>query len=209
MRNKFLQFFAVLFLMATGSAQSQENSMKKPTEGAQMAVFAMGCFWCGAAAFADHDSNVHFPGILSVRSGYAGGTIPNPVYEHHPGYVESVQVTYDPKIISYEKLLEIFWHSVDPFDERGQFCDKGDPYKAVIFYSPAQEKEARASLQEIEKKLGKKTEVALTAYTNFWDAEEYHQDYKIKNPVRYKLYRWNCGRDARLKEVWGIWHYVP
>ena len=169
-----------------------------------VAIFAMGCFWCGESEFRDHDTGKPLPGILSLRVGYAGGTHPNPTYKNHGGYKEVVKIEFDPTVISYEKLLDIFWHNVDPFDAKGQFCDKGFPYTAVIFYhGDAQKSAALASLQKAQKVLGGKIVTELLPTTTFYDAEEYHQNYKEKNPVKYKFYRWNGGRDQRLKEVWG------
>ena len=181
--------------------KTEENMTPEKKE---VAIFAMGCFWCGESEFLDHDSGKPLPGILSLRVGYAGGTNPNPTYESHEGYKEAVKVEFDPAIISYEKLLDIFWHNVDPLDAKGQFCDKGFPYTSVIFYQGGDQKEAAlASLQNTHKALGKEIATELIPATTFYDAEEYHQKYKEKNPVRYRFYRWNCGRDQRLQEVRG------
>ena len=170
----------------------------------QNAIFAMGCFWCGETAFKDHDTNALLPGIVSVRVGYAGGTKPNPTYEDHEGYKEAVKVTFDPSKISYSKILDIFWRNVDPLDAKGQFCDKGFAYTSAIFYeNEAQKKESEESLASVEKKLNQKPLTELIQATSYFDAEDYHQDYKSKNPIRYKFYRWNCGRDKRLKDIWG------
>lgn len=192
-----LRSFTILFgwlLIIEGQAMAKTEE----------AIFAMGCFWCGESEFRDHKTNQTFPGIENIRVGYACGTLPNPTYENHPGYIEAVKVTYNPDVITYAQLLDIFWRNVDPFDEEGQFCDKGDPYKAVIFTKDeTQSKLAEASKLDAQKKLGKNVVTEIKPYTTFYDAEEYHQNYKAKNPLRYKYYRWNCGRDARLKEVWG------
>lgn len=170
----------------------------------EVAIFAMGCFWCGESEFRDHASGKLLPGIISLRVGYAGGTRPNPTYENHEGYKEAVKVEFDPTVISYEKLLDIFWHNVDPFDLKGQFCDKGFPYTSVIYaHNDAQKSAALSSLKNTQKLLGKEIATEILPATTFYDAEEYHQNYKEKNPVRYKFYRWNCGRDQRLKEIWG------
>jgi peptide-methionine (S)-S-oxide reductase len=169
----------------------------------QEAIFAMGCFWCGAAAFEDHETHKKLPGIIDVKSGYTGGTSVNPTYESHAGHYEAVKVVYDPDVISYEKLLDIFWHNIDPFDDQGQFCDKGFPYKAAIFFKNIeQEEKAKKSMKEVEKKLGKKVVTSIMPASVFYNAEEYHQEYHLKNPIRYKFYRWNCGRDKRLNIVW-------
>lgn len=168
----------------------------------EKAIFAMGCFWCGAAAFEDQ-SNKKLPGIISVQSGYTGGTHENPTYENHPGHKEGVEVVFDPSIITYTQLLEIFWHNVDPLDGDGQFCDRGFPYTSAIFYeSAAQKKAAEESMVKVAKALNHEIKTEILPASRFYRAEEYHQDYHIKNPIRYKYYRWNCGRDQRLKAVW-------
>ncbi len=169
----------------------------------QEAVFAMGCFWCAESEFRHHENNALLPGILALSVGYAGGTKPNPHYEDHEGYKEAVKITFDPQIISYEKLLETFWHNVDPFDNAGQFCDKGFPYSAVIYYQDeAQKQLALKTKEQNQKLLNKEIVTQIIPYTTFYDAEEYHQNYKAKNPVRYNYYRWSCRRDQRLKEIW-------
>jgi peptide-methionine (S)-S-oxide reductase len=168
------------------------------------AIFAMGCFWCGESEFRDHETNKPLKGIISIRVGYAGGTKPNPTYHSHEGYKEALKITYDPSVISYDQLLDIFWHNIDPFDADGQFCDKGFPYTAVIFFKDSEQKaKAEVTRDKIQAELKQEISTALIPYTTFYDAEEYHQDYKDKNPIRYKFYRWNCGRDQRLEEIWG------
>lgn len=201
MFKKVFFCFALLWgLMKPMDVFSEENKSMKT----EVAIFGLGCFWCGAAAFADHDTNVKFPGIISVKSGYTGGTSTNPTYPDHAGHVEAVKVEFDPQVITYSQLLDIFWHNVDPFDPKGQFCDKGSPYVSAIFYQNSdQQTQAENSKNAVEKQLNQVVVTTLRPATPFYDAEDYHQDYKIKNPVRYKFYRWNCGRDARLKEVWG------
>lgn len=193
-----------IFLLMLGIFILPLRAEEKVTkDNKQVAIFAMGCFWCGESEFRDHSTGELLPGISSLWVGYAGGTHPNPTYENHKGYKEAVKIEFDPTVISYEKLLDIFWHNVDPFDAKGQFCDKGFPYTSVVFYhGNAQKSAALASLQNTQKGLGKKIVTELLPATTFYDAEEYHQNYKAKNPVKYKFYRWNCGRDQRLKEVW-------
>lgn len=165
-------------------------------------IFAMGCFWCAEAEFRDPKTHEPLPGIISMRVGYAGGVKPNPTYENHEGYKEALKIIYDPKQISYEQLLTIFWHNIDPLDARGQFCDKGPAYTSVIFYTDQDQKEmALQSKNNIKTQL-KENFTEIIPYTTFYDAEEYHQDYKTKNPITYRYYRWNCGRDQRLKELW-------
>jgi len=168
------------------------------------AVFAGGCFWCEETAFEG------VPGVVAVISGYTGGQVPNPTYEQVSsgvtGHAESVQVIYDPSKISYEKLLDIFWHNVDPFQANGQFCDHGNQYRSAIFYRDETQRKAaeasRARLEEEPRFKGKIVTQIVPAST-FYPAEEYHQDFYKKNPVRYHSYRAGCGRDARLKEIWG------
>ena len=166
------------------------------------ALFAGGCFWCEETAFEGQ------PGVSAVISGFTGGQKVNPTYEEvssgGTGHAESVRVVYDPKKISYERLLEIFWHNVDPFSKDGQFCDRGNQYRPAIFYSDdAQKKAAEDSKRAVEKQLGKPVVVEITKAGQFYPAEEYHQDFYKKNPTHYHSYRNACGRDARLKEVWG------
>jgi peptide-methionine (S)-S-oxide reductase len=166
------------------------------------AIFAGGCFWCMETAFEG------VPGVISSVSGYAGGPKKNPTYEEvgtgATGHAESVKVTYDPSKITYAKLLDLFWKNVDPFSANGQFCDRGPQYRSAIFWlDDAQKKAAEESKREVEKKLGKPVVTEVTRGGEFWPAEDYHQDFFKKNPVRYQSYRLGCGRDRRLKEVWG------
>ena len=167
------------------------------------AVFAGGCFWCEETAFEG------VPGVVAAISGYTGGQVPNPTYEQVSsgvtGHAESVQVIYDPSKITYERLLDIFWHNVDPFDPYGQFCDKGEQYKGAIYYhDEAQRAAAVASRDAVQRRFPKQRVVTdILAAGRFWPAEDYHQDYHTKNPIRYKYYRHGCGRDARLEEIWG------
>jgi peptide-methionine (S)-S-oxide reductase len=160
-----------------------------------LAIFAGGCFWCMEPPFEKLD------GVKTVVSGYTGGTKENPTYDEvsagGTGHAEAVQVTFDPSKVSYEKLLEVFWRNVDPYDAKGQFCDKGSQYRSAIFY--LDEKQRKAALASRKKDYV--TEV--TKATKFYPAEEYHQDYYKKNPIRYRFYRNGCGRDRRLKELWG------
>lgn len=179
------------------------NIMAKTTENTEEAIFAMGCFWCGAAAFADYKTNKKFPGIISVRAGYTGGDMPAPTYQNHETHKEAVQIIYDPNIISYKRLLDIFWRNIDPFDSKGQFCDKGFSYTSAIYYkNKSQEKFANETKKETENILDKPVVTEILPAKIFYEAEEYHQDYKIKNPIRYKYYTWSCGRAQRLEEIW-------
>jgi peptide-methionine (S)-S-oxide reductase len=168
------------------------------------AIFAGGCFWCEETAFEG------VPGVISVTSGYTGGQKKDPTYEEvssgGTGHAESVQVVYDPSKISYEKLLDIFWHNVDPFQANGQFCDHGTQYRSAIFYrDDAQRAAAEASKRELEEdaRFRGKIVTQIVPASRFYPAEEYHQDFYKKDPVRYHSYRAGCGRDARLKAIWG------
>ncbi|MBA3660155.1 MAG: peptide-methionine (S)-S-oxide reductase MsrA [Gammaproteobacteria bacterium] len=169
----------------------------------QKAVFAAGCFWC-----AEHDFE-NVPGVLKVISGYTGGELKNPTYEQvsagGTGHFETVEVYYDPGKISYEQLLNFFWHNVDPEDGTGQFCDKGDSYRSAIFYQTEAEKKMAEQSKSQWKESGRFKNIAtlILPVRQFYPAEDYHQDYAKKNPVRYRFYRYSCGRDARLAMLWG------
>jgi peptide-methionine (S)-S-oxide reductase len=170
--------------------------------GRAKATFAGGCFWCMQPPFEN------LPGVVSTTVGYAGGTVKNPTYEQvsdgGTGHAESVQIVYDPSKITYEKLLDVFWHNVDPLTPEAQFCDHGHQYRTVIFYhDEAQHRLAEESKAALAKRFTKPIVTEIVAATEFWPAEDYHQKYHEKNPIRYRYYRWNCGRDQRLKEVWG------
>jgi methionine-S-sulfoxide reductase len=166
----------------------------------QKATFAAGCFWCAEAAFED------LPGVVNVISGYTGGTSRNPTYERVSlgigGHRETVQVTFDPAKITYGQLLDIFWRNIDPEDPAGQFCDRGQQYLAAIYWHDASQRAlAELSLRNAKKRFRSVATDVLPAGP-FYTAEEDHQDYAKKNPVRYHFYRAACGRDARLKAVW-------
>lgn len=170
---------------------------------ADKAIFAGGCFWCMESDFEK------LMGVTDVISGFTGGAIENPTYNgNHTGHYEAVEVTYDPSKITYQELLNHYWVNIDPFDSRGQFCDKGFSYLSAVFVADeAQRKMAEASKQQVIEQFPKQSVITpiLTA-TTFYPIkgeESYHQDYYKNYPVRYKLYRWNCGRDQRLKEIWG------
>lgn len=161
------------------------------------AVFAGGCFWS-----AEHDIE-HLPGVVGVVVGYAGGTAGNPSYENHKGYLESIRVTYDPTKITYARLVDGFFHHIDPTDPRGQFCDFGPSYRTAVFTADPEERQtAEAVKAQVAKTLGKPVATMILPAGIFWVAEEYHQDYARKNPVAYGAYRMGCGRDAKLKAVW-------
>ena len=167
-----------------------------------VAIFAGGCFWCMESPYDKLD------GVISTTSGYTGSTVANPTYKMTSsgttGHYEAVQIEYDPDKISYQKLLNVFWMNIDPFDNSGQFCDKGPQYRAVIFARNEQEKTlAMQSKENLQKKLGNKATIVtqILPARKFYPAEDYHQDYYKKNPIRYKYYRYGCGRDKRLKQV--------
>jgi len=190
---------AALALAAIGLASLAPNAARAATE---TAIFAGGCFWCMVPPFEA------LPGVITVTSGYTGGTKPNPTYEEvsagGTGHAESVEVLYDPAKVGYEKLLDVYWHNIDPTVSDRQFCDVGNQYRSAIFVKDAaQRKAAETSREAVQKKLGVPVKTQIVDAGPFYAAEDYHQDYYKKNPVRYRYYRWGCGRDARLEEIWG------
>jgi peptide-methionine (S)-S-oxide reductase len=171
----------------------------------EVAVFAGGCFWCMEGPFDKLD------GVISTTSGYTGGHTENPTYEEtssgRTGHYEAVRIIYDSTKVSYQKLLDVYWKNIDPFDARGQFCDKGPQYRAAIFARNDEEKElANKSKAELQDKLKNKATIVteILPASVFYTAEDYHQDYYINNSVRYKYYRYACGRDKRLEQVENI-----
>ncbi len=190
----FVKIVIGMFLM-TSNLFSSENT--------ETAIFAGGCFWC-----LQHDFD-RVPGVISTTAGYAGGNTKNPTYEEvsagGTGHLESVRVVFDPRKVTYAQLLDFYWHNIDPTRNDGQFCDTGDQYRPVIFYSTdTQKREAEASKEELIKaNQVKPILVEILPINTFYPAEEYHQKYYKKNPIKYKFYRMRCGRDKRLKEVWG------
>jgi peptide-methionine (S)-S-oxide reductase len=182
---------------AAGSSLAQGRQLARAT-------FAGGCFWCMEKPFDDLE------GVVSTTSGYIGGQRKDPTYEEvssgTTGHAEAVQVLYDPSQVTYEKLLEVFWRNVDPLDAGGQFCDRGSQYRTGIFvHDAAQRQEAERSKKALADSGRLKSPVVtqIVDATAFYPAEDYHQDYYLRNPIRYKFYRYNCGRDQRLEEVWG------
>ena len=166
------------------------------------ATFAGGCFWCMEPPFDALD------GVISTTSGYMGGETKSPTYEQvsggRTGHAEALQITYDPSKVTYAQLLEVFWRNVDAVDGGGQFCDRGTQYRpAIFYYSEDQKRQADTSKERIAAQLSQPVPVQIVAAGEFYQAEGYHQDYYVKNPVRYKFYRWNCGRDQRLEKLWG------
>jgi peptide-methionine (S)-S-oxide reductase len=186
------------------AADAPEPPPVPAPEERAVAVFAGGCFWCMEPPF---DA---LPGVLATTSGYTGGTQPNPTYEQvssgGTGHLEAVQVEYDPRRVSYGQLLDVFWRNVDPTDAGGQFCDRGEQYGTAIFAAgEAQLAEAAASKQKLADSGALKDPIVtpIRAAGPFYPAEDYHQDYYTKNPLRYKIYRAGCGRDSVLESLWG------
>jgi peptide-methionine (S)-S-oxide reductase len=199
--HRFRLWFIAAALAAAAAAPAFAQS---PVVKTAKATFAGGCFWCMEPPYDK------LPGVISTTSGYMGGHLKNPTYEQistgRTGHTEVVQVEYDPSKVTYEKLLEVFWVNIDPTVKNAQFCDHGSQYRSGIFYhDDAQRKAAEASKAALDKSKPFKQPIVteITKAPEFYRAEEYHQDYYVKNPVRYKLYRNGCGRDARLKELWG------
>ena len=195
---------AVALALAAAGAVAQQDSNTITDDGQAVATFAGGCFWCMEPPYDKLD------GVLATTSGYTGGDTVDPTYEQvsagGTGHAEVVQITYDPSKVSYDELLEVFWRNVDPLDAGGQFCDRGDQYRTGIFvHDDEQRRLAEASKQALEDS-GRFDEPIVTEIEEagtFYPAEDYHQDYYEKNPLRYNFYRWNCGRDARLAQLWG------
>ncbi|MGR8933607.1 MAG: peptide-methionine (S)-S-oxide reductase MsrA [Gammaproteobacteria bacterium] len=189
----------------SGCAQAEVKSKAVP-DGNRFAkaTFAGGCFWCMEPPF---DA---LPGVVSTTSGYTGGWKPNPGYEEvsagATGHAEAVQVVYDPEKIGYPELLQVFWHNIDPTVKDRQFCDVGNQYRSAIFYHTETQKiqaeASKAALQQ-DKPFSEPIVTEIVAAGDFYPAEAYHQDYYRKNPIRYKFYRYHCGRDQRLKQLWG------
>ena len=195
-----------------GLASAQQGQPAKPAAKAKAAasgptakaIFAGGCFWCVESDFD------RVEGVLSTTSGYTGGTVANPTYEQvsgkHTGHAEAVEIVFDPAKVSYKALVDHFWRTIDPTTKDRQFCDAGSPYRTAIFaVGPEQLAEAQASKARAEKDKPFKEAIVTEIQTAgaFYPAEDYHQDYYLKNPVRYNYYRSSCGRDQRLKQLWG------
>jgi peptide-methionine (S)-S-oxide reductase len=194
---------ALFTLGALASGPATPEPPKKEPKLAT-ATFAGGCFWCMEGPFDK------VKGVISTTSGYTGGTKPNPTYEEvstgTTGHTEAVQVVYDPSKVSYAQLLQIFWRNIDPLTPNAQFCDHGPQYRSAIFFHDAeQQRLAEESKRQLEASGRFKAAIVteLVPAATFYPAEEYHQDYYQKNPVRYRYYRFGCGRDARLKQLWG------
>lgn len=206
-RTAILVFAATALLGGAAITHAQApKPAAKPAAGTTYAkaVFAGGCFWCMEQPFDVLD------GVISTTSGYTGGQKKNPTYGEvssgNTGHTEAVEVVYDPKKVSYEKLLDVFWHNIDPTVTNEQFCDRGTQYRSGIFYLGDEQKRlAEASKAALDKSKPFKTPIVteITRAAEFYPAEDYHQDFYIKNPVRYKFYRNGCGRDSRLQQLWG------
>jgi peptide-methionine (S)-S-oxide reductase len=197
--TKILSIFVLttIFLINQKPLMAEESKL-------EIATFAGGCFWCMEPPFNKTD------GVISTVVGYTDGSKINPTYQEvsagGTGHAESIQITFDPKKVSYEKLLEIFWRNIDPVAKDRQFCDRGKEYRSAIFYHDENQKVLAENAKNNLEKSGKFKEpivTEITASSTFYPAEDYHQEYYKKNPVRYKFYRYNCGRDKRLKELWG------
>jgi peptide-methionine (S)-S-oxide reductase len=195
---------AVAVALAAGVAEAQQEPAATPEDGEAIATFAGGCFWCMEPPYDKLD------GVIATVSGYTGGSKVDPTYKEvsagGTGHTEAVQITYDPAKVSYGRLLEVFWRNVDPLDAGGQFCDRGDQYRTGIFvHDEEQRRLAETSKQALgaSGRFDQPIVTEIVAAGPFYPAEDYHQDYYEKNPIRYKFYRWNCGRDARLAELWG------
>lgn len=196
MRNLTNLLISTLFFLP-GLALAEQDNL-------ETVVFAGGCFWCMEPSYDKLD------GVVSTVSGYSGGSAANANYNAVSSSItqhyEVIEITYDPTKVNYSKLLEVFWRNIDPTDDKGQFCDKGPQYRAAIFYKNDEQRQlAQQSLDKINqtKSFGGKVVTEIVAASPFYAAEAYHQDYYQRNPVRYKFYRYSCGRDQRLKELWG------
>lgn len=185
------------------SAGAQDQFSSPDAKRLSTAVFAGGCFWCVEADFDKVD------GVVSTVSGYTGGTVVNPTYKQvsheKTGHYEAVKVTYDPDKVSYDALVDYYFHHIDPTDATGQFCDKGDSYRSAVFVANGDQREvveAEIDMINASGVLGTPVVTQILDASTFWPAEDYHQDYYKKNPLKYRYYRTACGRDARVKNVW-------
>jgi peptide-methionine (S)-S-oxide reductase len=191
MKHKVVLFLLAIFLFYTSSASAERT------------ILAGGCFWCMESDFEKLE------GVIDVISGFTGGTLKNPTYNgNHNGHFEAVEITYNPDIISYKALLDYYWVNIDPFDGKGQFCDKGPSYLSAIFVATEKEKEIaeQSKRKVVDQFPNRKVVTPILKASIFYPIkgnESYHQDYYKNNPLRYKAYRWRCGRDRRLKEIWG------
>ncbi len=200
---KLITAAAVVLAAGYAAAQTSDSEAQGADGTRAVATFAGGCFWCMEPPYDELD------GVHSTTSGYIGGDTEDPTYEQvtsgTTGHYEAVRVEYDPSVVSYEKLLDVFWHNIDPLDDGGQFCDRGDQYRTAIFYHDERQRElaeeSKRELAENETLPGEIVTEIIPA-TEFYAAEEYHQDYYEKNPLSYRFYKFTCGREARLEELW-------
>lgn len=204
------KLIALLFLVIAGVAVAAivadrpggQGGTAAPREAGQtFAIFAGGCFWCTESDFD------HIPGVVATTSGYSGGRLVNPTYEQvsagNTGHIEAVRVVYDPRRVSYATLVDRFFRTIDPTDAGGSFCDRGYQYRSAIFVRNAEERRiAETGKARAAAALGAPIATLILPARNFYQAEDYHQDYYTRNPARYRFYRWNCGRDARIRAVW-------
>jgi peptide-methionine (S)-S-oxide reductase len=205
MRNLMIAVVALLSIACSGGgSEAQVRQRVSAGMGTDTAVFAGGCFWCVEEAFDQ------VAGVLSTTSGFTGGHVVNPTYEQvssgRTGHVEVVRVVYDPSRVSYSGLLNVFWTNVDPLTPDQQFCDRGAQYRSAVFYQGAEQRRlAEPSKQTLERsgRFDQPIVTEINAAAPFYPAKEYHQDYYQKNPVRYRYYKWSCGRAQRLEELWG------
>ena len=208
-RALFFLALTWLALASAGAIAADASKAQQPFEpdvadNQAVAIFAGGCFWCVEEAFDAVD------GVVSTTSGYTGGNVDDPSYEQvskeDTGHAEAVKVVYRPEQVGYDTLLDVFWHNIDPTDDGGQFCDRGDSYRSGIFaVTDDQRQAARASKQALQDDSDAPSPIVtrIVPATTFYPAEDYHQNYYKKNPLRYKFYRFSCGRDATLEDVWG------
>src|SRR5262249_11616467 len=207
---RFLSLIVVLgsaalgaFALGPGAPNASAQAPSTPPAAKKgLATFAGGGCWCVESDFDKVD------GVVSPTTGYAGGSLANPTYQQvsagGTGHAEAVEIVYDAAKVSYEKLLDVFWHNHDPFAKNAQFCDHGDQYRAAIFYHNEEQRQlAEASKQAVQARFKEPVQTEINAAGPFYAAEEYHQDFYKKNPIRYKFYRLNCGRDKRLEAIWG------
>lgn len=204
MTRFYLRSLLLLVLALLGCALVPVAGAQSPKPATAKATFAGGCFWCMEPPYDK------LPGVISTTSGYMGGHVKNPTYQQvttgRTGHTEVVQVVYDPAKVTYDKLLEVFWRNIDPTQRDGQFCDHGSQYRTgVFFHDDTQRQLAEASKAALARNKPFKGDIVteITRAGEFYAAEDYHQDYYLKNPARYKLYRTGCGRDARLQQLWG------
>lgn len=200
MPRSVLSLVVMFAVLALTPAKAQDTTQKGAADAPGVAIFAGGCFWCVESDFD------HIKGVKETVSGYIGGRLDNPTYESHTsnGDREAVQITYDPAMVSYEQLLKVFFRTVDPTDDGGQFCDRGHSYTTAVYtLNEGQAQLAEAARQDAAKALERTIVTEIVDAPTFWPAEDYHQNFHAKNPIRYNYYRRGCGRDKRIEALWG------